>query len=146
MKKLTLWFLICWLTGVTTTRVVNAQQPHEPLVVIVSSQQGVVTLDLQQIEDLFLGRSTAFPDGSAAIPLDHTENSELWHQFYQDLLGRSAAQIRSHWARQVFTGRGRPPQTANSAEDVLKMIQQDARIISYIKASSVTDDIKVVFQ
>ncbi|MBU2098021.1 MAG: hypothetical protein KKD00_04620 [Gammaproteobacteria bacterium] len=124
----------------------TAQQTDDSVVVVVSSSQLIDALNVQQVEDIFLGRHYAFPDGSQAIPVDHPENSEVWLKFYQDILGHSAAQIRSHWARQVFTGRGRPPQKAASADELLQMMRDDIRIISYLKKTSLTADTKVVLE
>lgn len=146
MTKLTSCFFMYCLFMCSIPATLYAQQPQESLVVVVSSKQSIAALNPHQIENLFMGLSSVFPDGSPAIPVDHAENSAIWQQFYRDVLGRSAAQIRSHWARQVFTGRGRPPRTVNSYGELLELMAEDTRIISYIYARSLTPDIKVVFE
>ena len=41
----------------------------EPVVVVVSATSPVAKLDKEQVANLFLGKSSSFPDGSAAVPI-----------------------------------------------------------------------------
>lgn len=142
--------LICLLLVVVPGTAARAQSQAsqnaqaDAVVVIVSSQQALAQLNRQQVEDLFLGRSATFPDGSQAIAVDQAEDSPVRERFYRDILGRSAAQMRSYWARQIFTGRSRPPRTVSSTDAVLQLINEDSRVISYIEKSRITPAVKVV--
>jgi len=44
------------------------------------------------------------------VPLDLTEGTAVRSEFYTHYTGQTSAQIKAHWARQIFTGRGQPPQ------------------------------------
>lgn len=87
------------------------------VVVVVSSRCPVTTLSTNQVADLFLGKTSTFPDGSQAIPIDQAEGASARDAFYAKFTGRSAAQVKAHWSKIIFTGRGQPPRQAiNSAE------------------------------
>ncbi|QIB66167.1 type 2 periplasmic-binding domain-containing protein [Kineobactrum salinum] len=77
--------------------------------VIVSPSIPVDTLPASQVQNIFLGRSSYFPGELRAIPVDQAEGSETQRAFYRDVMGQSPAQIKSHWSKILFTGRGRPP-------------------------------------
>jgi len=79
---------------------------HADVVVVVSSASTVEELDRIQVENIFLGRSHQFPNGESATPIDREEGSLTRQAFYLSLSGMTPAQIKSHWSRAIFTGRG----------------------------------------
>jgi ABC-type phosphate transport system substrate-binding protein len=119
-------------------------RPSGDLVVVVSPRNPVTGLTRNQVADIFLGRSVQFPDGSRAVPLDQPESSPVRSAFNDRVLGRSAAQIRAHWAKIIFTGRGRPPQDVSGCAEVKNAIAEDPRAIGYIERSSVDASVVVV--
>lgn len=121
-------------------------QNSSPIVVVVAESNTVTSLSAQQIRDIFLGHSTFFPDGSPAVPVDQAENSTARIEFYARLLNMTPAQIRSHWARMTFTGRGRPPRSVRSEADLVALLQQDRRIVSYLSRSSLDQNTRIVFE
>ena len=78
------------------------------VVAVVSAKSSVTSLTLNQLTDIYLGRSARFPDGTPALPCDLAENSPLRAEFYTQLIGKSQAQIKAHWSKQNFTGKGNP--------------------------------------
>lgn len=124
-----------------------AQSPEDDqIVVIVSSMNAIDQLSREQLEDIFLGQTQSFPNGTTVVPVDQAEGSNARRQFYEAVLGRTAAQIRSHWAKLTFTGRGRPPRSVSSTDEILALLSQDARILSYIEKNKLSNRVKVVFE
>jgi ABC-type phosphate transport system substrate-binding protein len=65
-------------------------------------------------------------------------------RFYAQYTGKSPAQVKAHWSKIIFTGRGQPPvQAANNAE-VKKMIAQNPSAIGYIDQSLVDESVRVI--
>lgn len=110
---------------------------HAEVVVVVSADNPATALSRDELTNLFLGRSTRFPDGSAAIPLDQSEGSSARAEFYARYLARSAAQMKAHWSKIIFTGRGQPPKEVDGDRAMLQMIAADPRLIGYVDAASV---------
>lgn len=94
------------------------------------------------IERIFLGKSTQFPDGSEAIPINNA--GDIYDDFNEKILGRNSAQIKSYWAKLVFTGKGAPPKEVGDASSVIDLIENNQNAIAYIDSAAVTADMKVV--
>jgi ABC-type phosphate transport system substrate-binding protein len=120
------------------------QAQAQEVVAVVSSKSPVTALDSAQVADIFLGKSTRFPDGSPATPIDLNEESALRERFYSQYTGKSPAQVKAHWAKIIFTGRGQPPRQAMSTAEAKKLIAENPNAIGYIDASQVDNSVRVL--
>lgn len=114
------------------------------VVVVVSAKSPVTTLNKSQLTNIFLGKTNRFPDGSPAIPFDQVEDSPRRTAFYANYLDRSPSQLKSHWAKIIFTGRGKPPKALSSDDTVKNQIANNLSAIGYIDENSLDDSLKVV--
>ena len=112
-------------------------------VVIANVQYADISLTLEQLKKIYLGKLTRLPNGSLVQPLDQPDGAER-DAFYLTLTGKSSAQIKTYWTRQRFTGLGLPPQEANSAEEVVKLVSQDPQHIGYVDRAAVHGDSVIV--
>lgn len=111
---------------------------------MVSAKSPVITLSKNQVVKIFLDNRGRFPDGSLAVPIDQVEGSAERNEFYSSYANKSPAQIKAHWSKIIFTGRGQPPkELANSAE-VKKRIAENPSAIGYIEQTLVDDSVKVL--
>ncbi len=118
---------------------------YADVAVVVSAKSGVAALNKQQVSDLFLGKASAFPDGKQAVPIDQADSSAFREEFHTKVTGKSGAQLKSFWSKQVFSGKGTPPkEVANSAE-VKKLVADNPNMIGYIDKAAVDGSVKVVF-
>lgn len=118
----------------------------DDIVVIVSSLNIVKTLTHDDVEAIFLGRVQQFPNEQRALPIDHAEGSAVRERFNMEVLGRTSAQVRTSWSRILFTGRGRPPRSVASSEDMLQAVASDVHAIGYIERRFVNASVVVVFE
>lgn len=118
----------------------------EDMVVVVSRNSSVQSLSKLQVDDIFLGKALVFPGGQRAVPVDQAEGSETRGRFYNEVLGRTSAQIRAHWSRLVFTGRGRPPRSVASGDELLQLMANDPQVIGYVERRKVNGTVKVVLE
>jgi ABC-type phosphate transport system substrate-binding protein len=116
------------------------------VVAVVSSTSTVTTLSKAQVTDIFLGKVSRFPNGTSAIPIDQAEGSPARDEFYVAYAGKSPAQIKSHWAKIIFTGRGQPPKAAANDSEIRKLIAANPQAISYMERSAVDSSVKVLLQ
>jgi len=115
------------------------------VVAVVSSRSSVTALRANQITDIFLGKSNRFPDGSPAVPIDQVEGSAARDEFYLKIAGKSPAQMKAHWSKIIFTGRGQPPREVANSVEMKKLISENPNVIGYIEQSLVDDRVKVLF-
>lgn len=118
---------------------------HADVVAVVSSKNPITRLSKNQVADIFLGKAARFPDGNLAVPVDQTEGSALRNEFYLSLTGKSAAQLKAHWSRIIFTGRGQPPKVVANSSEIVKLLAGNVNGIGYIEEGMVDGSVKVVF-
>ncbi len=113
-------------------------------VAVVSAKSTVTTLSKSQVVDIFLGKTTRFPDGSQAVPIDQSEGTLARDEFYTWIAGKSAAQMKAYWSRIIFTGRGQPPKAVPSSSEAKKLVVANPNAIGYIEPKLVDDTVRVV--
>ena len=114
------------------------------VVTVVSAKSPITALSKTQVADIFLGKSNRFPDGAQATPIDQPEASSLREEFYDKVTGKSLAQLKAHWSKIIFTGRGRPPKTASSSTEVKKLLAENLLAIGYIEETQVDPSVRVL--
>lgn len=114
------------------------------VVAVVSAKSRVTALNSDQVADIFLGKTSHFPDGSQALPIDQSEESPAREKFYAQFTGKSPAQLRAYWAKIIFTGRGQPPRQVSGSLEAKKLVAQNPNAIGYIDAALVDDTVRVV--
>jgi ABC-type phosphate transport system substrate-binding protein len=116
----------------------------QEVVAVVSSKSPVPALNSSQVADIFLGKVTRFPDGAQVVPIDQNEESAVRDKFYAQFTGKSPAQVKAHWAKIIFTGRGQPPRQVASSAEAKKAIAENPYAIAYIDASQVDNTVRVL--
>ena len=116
----------------------------QEVVPVVSAKSPLTALNSEQVADIFLGKTSRFPDGSSAVPIDQGEDSAARERFYSQYTGKSPAQVKAHWAKIIFTGRGQPPRQATSTAEAKKLIAENPNAIGYIDASQVDNSVRVL--
>lgn len=114
------------------------------VVPVVSPKNPVSMLSRNQAADIFLGRANRFPDGRQAVPIDQAEGSPAREEFYAKFAGKSAAQVKAHWSKIIFTGRGQPPQEAQDGNEVKRKVAANPDAIGYIEQNLADGSIKVL--
>lgn len=114
------------------------------VVVVVATSSPVKTLARNQVADIFLGKTSRFPSGGQATPIDQTEDSPTRDEFYTTFTGKSASQLKAHWSKIIFTGRGQPPQAVSSSAEVKKRVAENPDTIGYIDAREVDGSVRAL--
>ncbi len=123
---------------------VNAAQAD--IAVITHPQSNVTQLTREQVVDIYMGRTSTFPNGRPAIAFDLKGNQPTRSAFYQQLVGKSVAQINAYWARLLFTGSATPPMALKDSATMLHMVQENRDAIGYIDSTEMSGKLNVVFR
>jgi ABC-type phosphate transport system substrate-binding protein len=111
------------------------------VVVVVSANSPAGALTKDQVSAIFLGESTSLPGGGKAEPVD---NDGAREEFYSKVAGKTAAQAKAVWAKLSFSGKGTPPKSVGSDDDVKKAVAANPNAIGYIDKSKVDASVKTV--
>lgn len=133
--------LVVWAEPI---RGADRDEVGDSIVVVVSADSPVTEMPRLHLADLYLGRTTRFHDGAPAEPIDQAADSQVRERFYEAYLGRSQAEIKAHWAKIIFTGRGRPPRSVSGSEEVKKLVAGDPRAIGYLERRLVDDELRII--
>ena len=115
-------------------------------VVVVSAKSSVGAMSKDQIAQMFLGKTTTFPDGSAVLLFDQADGSAARDEFYSKVAGKNAAQVKAVWARLVFSGTARPPAAVTGDVAVKQMVAERPGSIGYIASTAVDSSVRVVLE
>jgi ABC-type phosphate transport system substrate-binding protein len=132
------------LLGTSGARPVPRMGAADTVVVIVSAASFVTQISQRHLADLYLGRTTRFENGSPAVPIDHRSGSTERAAFSEVYLDRSETQMKAHWSKIIFTGRGRPPREASSGEAVRELVASDPRAIGYLDPRLVNSTVRII--
>lgn len=114
------------------------------VVVVVSAKSPLTSLNADQVADIFLGKVSRFPDGKQAVAIDQSEDSATRERFYSLFTGKSMAQVKSHWSKIIFTGRGQPPRQASNSVEAKKWVSENPNAIGYIESHLVDSSVRIV--
>lgn len=122
----------------------SANAFSEGIVVIVNNQNSSDSLSIDIIGDIYLSRAKRFPDGEPAKPLDLPKNLSITNDFYTKVVKKTPAELRAHWSRLVFTGKGRPPQKLSNPLEVKSVVSENNNMIGYVNVETADETVKIV--
>ena len=115
-------------------------QVKAEIVVVTSKNSPINTITQAEAKNIFLKKVDNI-GGNKLNPIDLPQESSTRTDFYERVTNKSLDQVLSYWARQIFTGKGSPPEVANSIEQLSFRLSRDPSLIGYALKDEVTDDI-----
>ena len=112
------------------------------IVVVVSAKSTATALTQDEAADIFLGRSNVLPGAGAVVPIDQTEGAALRDEFYQKAAGKSGAQLKAYWSKQIFSGKGQPPKAVGDSAAVKTLLASNPNMVGYIDKSALDASVK----
>jgi ABC-type phosphate transport system substrate-binding protein len=114
------------------------------VVPVVSVKSSVEHLSRKDLANIFLGRTANFPNGEEVVPIDQDEDSPARDEFYATFIGKTPAQLRAHWSKIIFTGRGKPPLSVPNGARVRKLLAANPHAIGYLDRKLLDHTVKVI--
>lgn len=113
-------------------------------VIIVVHPSNTVEISRDDVNRLYTGRASSFPGGSQAVPINLVDSNSVRNDFDDKVLGRSSSQIKAHWSKLVFTGKGSPPKEVNNDAEVLDLVANNPNIIGYVSKGADISNVRAV--
>ena len=111
----------------------------EEIFLVARQDAPVESLNHKETANLFLGLGRT---STPLTPFDQRDK-QVRKDFYREVAGRSLASVRAHWAKRVFTGRGRPP-VMLSSEETDQVIREVPAAVTYVPEDQQPEDSKVL--
>jgi ABC-type phosphate transport system substrate-binding protein len=126
------------------SRLVSGQTDEE-FRVIVHPTNSVNTLSAMEVSRYYLDEGARWPNGDLVVAVDRNPDSPVRSAFSNRILGRDVASVRAHWRRLIFQGKGVPPPTRGSDQEIVVFVSANPNAIGYVSSSTpLGADVKVV--
>ena len=102
------------------------------------------TLDVADARRLFLKQTSEFPDGNHATVAMLSKQCDVRRAFVTQVLNMSSSQLKTYWAKYVFTGQNRPPQEFTSEAAMRQWVAATPGALGYLHVSEADDSVKVL--
>jgi hypothetical protein len=119
------------------TLVLASPAARAELVVIVSSKASQAPA-VELVCQAYLGKT------KVPAPVNLPEKHAMRDEFYSKACKKDGAQVRSIWAKLLFTGSGTLPKEAETDGDMKKLVAADANRVGYIDKKDVDASVKVI--
>ncbi|NKF51635.1 phosphate ABC transporter substrate-binding protein [Shewanella sp. WXL01] len=118
------------------------------LTCIASAHAGVVVIGNTGTTDISKGdaKKAFLGKGSSYVVYELDEGNATRSEFHGAVTGKSDAQLKAYWSKQVFTGKGNPPATVSDAAAMKAAVASDANAIGYIDEADLDSSVKVIFK
>ena len=63
-----------------------------------------------------------------------------------NILKKTDSQFKAYWAKALFSGKATPPKEVDNDEQMIDLISNNPNMIGFIKSSSTSDNVKVIYK
>jgi ABC-type phosphate transport system substrate-binding protein len=131
--------------GIALLLIFSLGSASAEVVVIGNRSIKVDKLTLEDVGKLWLGEMKWLTTGERARVVDQKAGSKIRRAFYAQVANKSERQLRSYWAKRVFTGRGAPPRVLSDDDAVKLWVATTPGGLGYVDGGVVDDSVKVLF-
>lgn len=104
------------------------------------------SISREQIHLRWRGQTTHIANIPVSI-VDMEEKHPLYQKFYTNVMDMSNRQLKAHWAKMVFQGKGFPPNTLQSHKEISQWVLEQPNRIAYIDSNALSEkDVKEAFK
>jgi ABC-type phosphate transport system substrate-binding protein len=115
---------------------------YPQVAVIVNRANPVTNLSSDQLQRLYLGASTTFPDGGSVVLYEYPPVRRV---FYQSLLHMSELAVTRQWIGVMFRGENANPLRAIDGADALRRaVAETPGALAFITVAAVDSTVKLV--
>lgn len=116
------------------------------IVVVASPSLDLGSLAIADVRQIFSGRKSTV-NGEAVEPLDLPAESPVRSRFYRKVLDMNESQLRAHWVRMSFTGKGTPPEMVSGIRELkVRLGASDSNYIGYMRETELEGKLDVVYR
>jgi ABC-type phosphate transport system substrate-binding protein len=112
--------------------------------VIVNPDNPASSVDRDFLRDVYLKKATEWSDGETTYPIDLASKFPERDRFTDQVIRKTAAQLRTYWNQQIFSGKGVPPPEADSVPEVIEFVLANKGAVGYIPADADPGRAKVI--
>lgn len=122
--------LFALIIALSPTQVANADSPE--IVVVVNPSNGTASLSKAQLNAIYKGKTSEFPNGSSAAAVNLPPDNSIRQEFDRAVLGMSPDESKRYWIdMKIRSGAAAPPKMANPSA-VARHVAKTPSAIGYV--------------
>ena len=117
---------LCFVT------ILKAAEPIKSTVAVIANKN-VVESEMTQkdIEATFLGKNTKWGN-KEKITIYTLKSGDVHKEFLKDYVQSTSAKFKSHWKKQVFTGKADAPQEFKTEKEMIEQVAKTKGAVGYV--------------
>lgn len=113
--------------------------------IVASDTSPLASLSKSEVRQLYMGNAGSVGNAKVTL-LDMPDGSAVRQSFYNSVAGKSESQLKSYWARMIFTGRGSPPKQVRSPKEMARTLKANPQALGYLKEDDLQPGLKVLLR
>jgi len=143
LRKLFMSLVLALLVAAWTMVAHAEDEAPVSLVLVANEQVPSSVLSQRQIQRIFLGKAKRW-DGGLSIKPVMLHVPPVQEQFINEILERSEESFSVYWKRMVYTGKGQPPPSFDTSEDLADYLRTTPGAIGYLPLDADHSGLKIV--
>lgn len=119
---------------------VTPATPQGPDVLVLVLGPGTPSVSSDQVRNVYLGRTTVWPNGTTARPLNRPAGTTAARKFYGGILKMNAGAFSEHWSELQLGGGGIAPPTVSSGKVTVAKVAATTGGFSYVMESELPEN------
>jgi hypothetical protein len=103
-------------------------------VVVAHPDVAATRVNLKTLQAIFLGEKSEWEKGEKIMPVT-LDGGAAHEAFVKDVLRKTPMQFSNYWNQQLFTGKGVPPRSFTTAEELMEYVAKTRGAVGYVPAS-----------
>lgn len=115
--------------------------------VAVVANKGITTdaISKKEAKKIFLGKTKSL-GGTSLMLADLPKGDKSRDEFYTNVVKKNGKKLKAYWAKIVFSGKGSPPKSLKSDEEMINWVASTPGGMGYVNSLSVNDSVKVLLK
>ena len=100
--------------------------------VIVNPENPASSVDREFLRDAYLRKAAEWSNGETIRPVDLADKFPARERFNEDVVRKTAAQLKAYWNQQIFSGKGVPPPEADTTAEMIDYVLAHPGAVGYL--------------
>ena len=128
---------------VLTALLMSTSSGAEQFAIVVNANNNEA-IEISDVERIYLGKKGAADSRFEGKPIHLPRDNRLFKAFSKKVLGKTPSQLRAYWAKRIFTGKGRPPDTVSSQSELVEILTNNLNAIGYMNMTKVSPQLRII--
>ncbi len=103
------------------------------------------SISKKEAKKIFLGKTKSL-GGTSLTLADLPKGDKSRDEFYKNVVKKNGKKLKAYWAKIVFSGKGSPPKSLKSDEEMINWVSSTPGGIGYVNSLSVNNSVKVLLK